>query len=183
MKKTKLAALAFTLTVLAVYTVAAQAAVVVVPELKASPANSHLFRVAGADFNVSAAVTLELFNGTDVAYKFTEAISTNDTGKFNAVVVAPTSLSGAYNLTATTYTEEDAYNVTATVKVTLPDMTGPEGPTGANGTQGPQGEQGLVGAKGATGEIANIDAFAAVAGLSIILSVLAVILALFYKKK
>ena len=167
------------------YMATAQAATIVIPELKASPSNSHVFRVSGADFNASTAVTLQLVNGTDALYKFTEAVATNDAGVFDAIVVAPTSINGTYDLMATTYTVKDAYNVTATIKVTLPNMAGPQGLQGVNGTgtQGPQGETGPAGVPGEIGEIANTDALVAVAGLSIFLSFVACVVALFYKKK
>jgi hypothetical protein len=182
MKKSKLVSVIVALALLTMLSATTQGTVVVIPELKASPDNSHLFRVSGADFNVSNPVTLQLFNGTDALYKFTEAISTNDTGKFDAIVVAPTTLAGTFNLTATSQTVADAYNVTGTVQITLPDMTGSQGVAGINGTQGPQGEQGITGPQGVAGEATNTDSIVAVAVVSLIFSILAVSLALFYKK-
>ncbi len=74
------------------------------------------------------------------------SVVTDANGNFTAMITAPTSLAGVYNITAT-----DEYDDTASALFTVPDMTGPKGDTGAAGV-GPQGATGSAGSTGATGQ-------------------------------
>jgi hypothetical protein len=155
-----------------------------VPSLTVAPANSHIIRVTGVGFNASETVKLELFNGTESIYNFTEAITTDgageDLGNFSAIVIAPTSLNGTYDLTASTST------VSKIVEILLPDMTGPQGEQGELGesevgTQGPQGEQGPPGIQGPAGEDAPVYVLV-LAIVALILAILSIVInVLLYK--
>jgi len=186
MKKTKLSGI--TTIVLLTFALAIGSAHAA-PTLSASPSNSNIFYAVGQDFNVSAPVTLQLFNGTENVFNFTETILTNETGAFDAIVIAPTNLAGTYNLTATTYTASGSQNATAQVSITLPDFTGPQGPQGPKGEKGDTGPQGPKGEPGSEegpaglipGEISFNAVYAGVA-ISVFLSIAAIVVAL-YKKR
>jgi hypothetical protein len=107
-----------------------------VTSLTASPENSNIINVVGTGFNAEENVTLELNNAASTVYTFSEIITTNDQGSFNATVIIPTSLSGSFTLTAATST------TSANTTIAVPDLTGPTGATGATGATGETGEKG-----------------------------------------
>ncbi len=117
--------------------------------ITATPDESNIFNVNGTGFNASTEVTLKLIANDTTYYTFPENITTDNEGNFTATVIVPTSISGTYNLTAST----DDY--TAYVEYTVPDLTGPTGATGATGATGTTGQTGAVGAQGEQGEAAN----------------------------
>ncbi len=124
--------------------------------LSATPDNSNIIQVYGTGFNTSAPVSLQLLRDNDTMYNFNADITTNANGSFSCLYIIPTSLSGAYSLTAT------AGNTTARHDIIVPDLRGAEGLKGVdglnfnatgniilnNGTQGaegPKGDQGVMG--------------------------------------
>lgn len=113
----------------------------------ALPNNSNVIRVTGTGFNVSSAVTLRMFNETELIYTFPEQTATDANGGFSNILIVPTSISGVYNITANTT------GVTMTVQnFRVPDLRGTRGEIGFNGTQGEVGPQGPIGLTGEKGE-------------------------------
>ena len=107
----------------------------IIASITASPDSSHIISVTGSGFDASETVWLRLVaNDETIAYNFTETIKTDAAGNFSAVVIAPTSLYGTFNLTASTS------NAMAYVEYTIPNLTGPTGDIGLTGPTGAPGE-------------------------------------------
>lgn len=120
------------------------------PSITATPDESNIFNVTGTGFDASDSVTLKLVANSTTYYTFAENITTDVNGNFTAIVIVPTSTTGAtYNLTASTD------NHSAYVEYTVPDLTGPTGATGATGATGSTGATGATGAAGADGKDAD----------------------------
>jgi hypothetical protein len=131
--------------------------------ITATPDESNIFNVTGSGFDSGAEVTLELVANDTTYYSFTESITTDENGTFTAIVIVPTSTTGAtYNLTASTD------NYTAYTEYTVPDLTGPAGATGSTGATGATGATGETGAVGADGENADSTLTAGAIGIGLI---------------
>jgi cytoskeletal protein RodZ len=139
------------------------------PSLNASPDNSNIVSVIGSGFDPSENVTLNLIANETTFYTFSESAATDEEGNFSGILIVPTSLSGTYNLTAST-SDASAY-----VEYTVPDLTGPQGETGETGATGATGVTGETGATGPTGASADpITGYAGI-GLGLLATVLALI--------
>ncbi len=111
-----------------------------VTSLTASPNDSNIINVIGTGFNANETSTLVLNDtSTSTAYTFTENITTDASGTFNATVIIPTSISGDYTLVASTST------TSANTDISVPDLTGATGATGSPGAGGATGATGEAG--------------------------------------
>ncbi len=102
----------------------------------ASPDNSNIIAVAGSGFNANENVTFTLTENETTMYTFSDVITTDDKGSFEATLIIPTSINGDYTLIATTS------KTTANTTVTVPDLTGPQGTAGTTGATGAVGSPG-----------------------------------------
>jgi hypothetical protein len=115
---------------------------------KASPDNSNIFNVTGTGFGASKLVTLTLTLSSGlIAYTFPDQIKTDDGGRFSTIAIVPTTISGAFNLTASAAGSSDK----RITPVTIPNLKGATGQTGPTGAQGTAGEKGDTGAPGLDG--------------------------------
>ena len=140
--------------------------------VRISPDNSNIFNVTGQGFDPSKPVNLILAppHG-NATYPFPSSITTDSNGRFSAIVIVPTSISGTFNLVATT--TNNYMNSTANVTVTIPNLQGPQGlpgPTGATGATGASGENGTSGTASTDTTLTYV---------SIALSVVAIIIAVY----
>jgi hypothetical protein len=117
----------------------------VTPTFSATPNNSNIIQVVGTGFNNSEPVTLQLYQDNNSVYSFPNLLNTSSTGNFSAVIIVPTSISGDFNLTASTS------NITMTVPISVPDLTGQQGIQGLQGNDGTNGTNGINGINGTNG--------------------------------
>lgn len=139
-------------------------------EITATPDDSNIFNVTGTDFDDSDDVTLELINDDgDTVYTFEEDITTDANGTFTAIVIVPTSTDGGdYTLTAST---DDS---SATLDITVPDLTGATGATGATGSTGATGAKGTDGADGQDADPALTYGSIGVGALALLIAIVAI---------
>jgi hypothetical protein len=117
------------------------AAITVVPD------NGNIFNVTGIWFDASRRVTLKLNNAAGLtAYFFPENVTTDAQGRFSAILIVPTTLSGRFNLIASTTTRG-----TGNYTVTVPSLQGPAGTAGSSGVPGVSGVPGASGEPGTAG--------------------------------
>ncbi len=142
-----------------------------VPEtVKVSPDNSNIFNVTGQGFDVSKPVTIILAPPHGPAtYTFPPSqITTDSQGRFSAIVIVPTTISGSFNLVASTANGNVISSANTTV--TIPNLQGPIGLTGATGATGAPGNNETSGSTSTNTTLAYI---------SIALSVVAIVIGIY----
>jgi hypothetical protein len=142
-----------------------------VAAITAVPDNGNIFNVTGNWFDASRKVTLKLNNAAGLtAYFFPENVTTDAQGRFSAILIVPTTLSGRFNLIASTTTRG-----TGNYTVTVPSLQGPAGTAGSSGVPGVSGVPGASGEPGTSGAASSAGPDLGYAG--IVLGIVAIAIA------
>ena len=117
---------------------------VILPGIILTPSVGFATTIVGTSFQSNTAITI-LCNQTKIVTT-PQNVVTDNNGNFTAVMTAPNTASGVYNITAI-----DQYDEVATAWFTVPNTTGATGTTGQTGATGATGTTGSAGTNGFTG--------------------------------
>ena len=114
------------------------------PSITLTPDEGFAATISGTGFNPGDNITIKWENTAVVTVPKT--VTADNAGEFVAVITAPTTVHGTYEISAT-----DENGNVGSATFTVPDMTGPTGPPGELGEPGAPGGPGAPGEPGPTG--------------------------------